>query len=303
MVSAPIDAGVAEPRVEDAQALPAFDPFRVLSPAERRRQLDGYREFLHRRDGVMSFEAGTLSERETYFARLDPPSVVWRGEADIDGFYQHLHKVGKPELDPRTTWLIAVAKANQQESFGVEGELEKWRTRGYADQDEIVLYDLLEEQYHTRILIEVCRTAGLGSVRLGRPDVFIRSMIYIMQRFPDQLRYIPVTCGEVMACVVFQTLLENCHLFSQEPAVQARLESLLSEILADETGHVLYCRAHLSPTGLRIAKRLIPLISRFLLKDVPELRALGLDDATLACKVASGIPIPPAFDFIEPDVV
>jgi hypothetical protein len=302
MVSAAIDSGIAEPRGEDFSTLPAFDPFRVLTPAERREQLDGYREFLRRRDGAMSFEAGTLSEREAYFAELDTQSVVWEGDADIDGFYQHLHKVGRPELDPRTTWLLAVAKANQMESFGVEGELQKWRLRGYAGEDEIVLYDLLEEHYHTRILIEVCRTAGLGAVRLGRPDAFIRGMIYIMQRFPDQLRYIPVTCGEVMACVVFQTLLENCHLFSQEPAVRARLESLCREILTDETGHVLYCRAHLSPTGLRIAKRLIPLISRFLLKDVPELRALGLDDTTLASKMASGIPIPSEFDFIEPDL-
>ncbi len=195
MVSAALDTGVDPGSFIDVSSLPTFDPFRILSPNERREQLDGYRRYLRRRDGAMSFEDGTLAARESYFAELEKRSVVWRGDADIDGFYQHLHKVGKPELDARTTWLLAVAKANQQESFGVEGELQKWRERGWQNEDEIVLYSLLEEDYHTRILVEMCRAAGLGRVRLGRPDAFIRGIIYVMQRFPDPLRYVLVTCG------------------------------------------------------------------------------------------------------------
>ncbi len=278
-----------------------FDPFRILSPAERRAQLDGYHRFLRERDGELDFPRRILTRRETYFRALERERVAWEGAMDVDAFYQHLHRVGAPPLDARTTWLLAAAKANQMESYGVEGEIEKWVRRGYGDEDEIVLYDLIEEQYHSRILVEVCHAGGLGGVRLSKPDWLIRAIIHVMQHFPDRLRYVPIVCGETLACIVFQVLLEHCHLFSDEPEVEKRLRSLLTEILVDETGHVLYCRAHMGPIALRIARQLMPLVNAYLLKDVRELRALGLSQAEIARRCRSGIEIPPQYDWLDGD--
>lgn len=292
---------ISTSEIASAPARPRFDPFRVLTSSERRRQLDGYLAFLRERDGEMDFPRRTLARREAYFADLSGRPVVWQGEAAVDGFYQHLHKVGKPPLDARTLWLLAAAKANQMESYGVEGEVAKWLRRGYSREDEVVLYDLLEEQYHSRILLEVCRTAGLGGVHLAKPDWLARALLHVMQHFPDRIRFVLITCGEILGCIVFQVLLENCHLFAEEPEVEERLRSLLSEILLDETGHVLYCRAHLPGFGLRVAEALIPWVTGFMMKDVPELRSLGLDQRELARRTRMGIEIPPEFDWLERD--
>lgn len=279
-----------------------FDPFRVLAPRERTQQLDAYREFLRRRDGEMDFEARWLSRREPFMARLAEHPVLCEEGLDVDAFYQHLHRVGAPDLDERTIWALAIAISNQSESYGVEGEIQKWLARGYRDADPIALYHLVEERYHSRMLIEACRTSGLRNLRLKLPRRTHRTMIRIMHGFPDQLRYIPIYCGEVLGCVVFPMLRERCSLFEAEPEVAQRLRSLVSEIELDETGHVIYFRALLRPWALRIAQHLMPLITRLFMRDVPQIGALGLDPDELLRRLRAGVAIPPPMAWLAPDL-
>lgn len=291
---------IPQPRAEHGRR---FDPFRVLSAGERRRQMDAYLAHLRERDGEMDFPGRTLSRREGWVATLERDRIEWGGAVDTDAFYQHLFNVASPALDERGVWLVAAAKANQMESWGVEREIAKWVRRGYSDENEILLYDLLEEQYHTRILQEVCVTAGLGGVNSPTPNALMRGFTYVMMYFPDQLRYIPIAAGEILGSVIFGMLLENTKLFSEEPEVEERLRALLSEVILDETGHILYCRAHMEPWALRLTRRTIPWMVDFILKDVPQLRTLGLDRRELRRRLQAGIAIPSQFDWLEEDLV
>jgi hypothetical protein len=299
-VSAPA-RGLWRPPAEPTPEPRRIDPFRVLGSSERRRQLDGYREFLRGRDGELDFPGRRLSKREAWVAELGRDRLEWTGEVDFDGFYQHLHGVARPPLDARTIWLVSAAMANQMEAYGVELEIAKWLRRGWQREDEILLYDLLEEHYHTVILGEVCRTAGLGDVTMPRPNAVMRGLTAVMNHFPGRLRYVPVVCGEILGTVIFGMLREHAHLFGDEPEVAERIRSLIDEVITDETGHVLYCRAHMPPRHLRVARALIPTVSAFILRDVPQLVDLGLDAPELARRLREGIELPAAYDWLEDD--
>lgn len=277
-----------------------FDPFRILSPAERRAHLDAYRRFLEERDGAADLAARTLSRREAFFRDLERKPVRWEGDVDRYGFFAHFFAARRPGIDARTLWLVAIAKANEGESYGVDLELEAFLARGQENVDPIELYLMLEEQYHSRILVEACRTCGLD-LQLQPPRWGQRGMIYLIRYLPERLRWIPVLCGEVLGSVVFQILRESCHVFSEQPEVEARLHALLTEIWTDELGHVAFLRARLGPWAVRAARALAPLVATALMKDVPQLRQLGCDRRELLGRLRAGLELPPEMAWMEVD--
>ena len=278
----------------------SFDPFRVLSPAERQRHLAGYLRHLEQRDGVPDLAARTLSRREATFAELESKPVEWEGDVDHYGFFAHFFSTARPPIDARTLWLVAIAKANEGESYGVDLELQGFLARGQASIDPIELYLMLEEQYHSRILVEACRSCGLDLV-LQKPRWGQRWMIHLIQILPERLRWIPVLCGEVLGSNVFRLLLENCHLFATQPEVEERLRFLLGEIWLDEVFHVAFLRARLGPFAVRAARAMLPAAALLLMKDVPQLVSLGCDWRELSRRLRAGLEIPPGMDWMEAD--
>jgi hypothetical protein len=80
----------------------------------------GYLAFLAERDGEPDLLRRTLSRREAFFDRLAREPV--RAAVTIDrGTYLRNLARRRPEadLDDRMLWLLATAKANQAERFGV----------------------------------------------------------------------------------------------------------------------------------------------------------------------------------------
>jgi hypothetical protein len=189
------------------RALRGFDPFRIPSASERRRHLDELKRFLEQRDGELDIAGRTLSQRESYFRDLETKPVAWDGEIDHAGFFQHFRGTGTPQIDPQTVWLIAVAKANEAEGWGVELEIDRFLTPGVGRADVRELYIVLEELYHTRILLEACRTCGLD-VEIQEPPWHRRRMILAIFYMPERIRWIPVLCGEALAAVVL-ALMKN----------------------------------------------------------------------------------------------
>lgn len=296
------DVGTASDLPTCSNALGSFDPYRRLDPEERRRQLDGYRDFLLSRDGEIDFPRRVLAKREVEMCAIEAESECWRGTTDRDKFYEHYYGPGRTELDKRTNWLLVVSAFNVNEIWAVEGEVQRWLDRGLAGADPIVLYDLLEEQYHARILIEACRASGLGEVRLKSPRWLTRKMIRGMQYFPDSLRFVGILCGEALGCTMLRILLDRIDVFDDEPEVQARIRSLLEQILLDETGHTLYCRATLPGWALALARRAAVPIAMGLMREVPYLAGLGVNHAELYRRLAQGIPVPASMqDWLEPD--
>jgi len=276
-----------------------FDPFRVLPAAERRRHLAAYRSWLEARNGEIDLPQRRLSRRERYFAGIERQPVAWRGAVDREGFRQWLAGAGRPALDPRMLFLVVVGKVNESERYGIDLELERFEKRGEHLADLSQLYVFLEEGYHSRLLIELCRTCGVD-LELRTPPWSTRWLISLIRYLPERVRWIPVLCGEVVGCAVFRLLMDHCHLFAGQPEVEARVRALLGEIWLDEALHVAFVRARLGPLAIRLSRLMLPLVALSLTKHVPALAELGLPRAALLARVRAGFEVPPQAEWIEP---
>lgn len=275
-----------------------FDPFRALTSAERRQHLEAYERYLALRNGEIDLAARRLSVRERFFEELAGRDVRWRGAIDREGFQQRFLGTGTPPIDARTLWLVAIAKANEGESYGVDLELQRSLAKNDVEQDRSQLYLFLEEEYHSRILVEACRTCGLD-VTLRPPNWRMRIIIHLIYSLPDRIRWVLVLCGEVLGSTVFKLLLDSCHLFAEEPAVEERLRELVGQIWQDEVLHVAFLRARLAPWALAAARRILPFIAGNLMREVPHLTELGCDAPELLRRLRGGIEIPPSIDWLE----
>jgi hypothetical protein len=281
-----------------------LDPYRILSPAEREQHLHAYQRFLNERDGELDLETFQLSKREAFFRDIGAKPVRWSGAIDEEGFYQHMRESAQPDLEPRTMMLVSAAKANRGESYGVGIELESFRRRAHpAAENPLYLHLMFEERYHTRIMAEACRTCGIEPIQNLEPGGLERIMIHAMMYLPDRIRWIAIFAGEIVGTEVFNVLRENVHLYSAEPEVEERLRLLLTEIWTDEVGHVAYLRAKVGPIGIRIARRLVPLLTSALLRAVPQGGKIGLSCEKVLARLRGGIEVPPAMDWIAPDPV
>ncbi len=284
-----------------------FDPFRVLPPAERRSHMEAYLRFLADRDGELDLEARTLSSREAFFDDLALKPVEWTGAIDHEAFFENFLGGGRQAddrrpIDVRTLWLVAIAKSNESESYGVDLELARFFRRGgsEANADPAYLHLILQEHYHSKILLEACETCGL-SLHFRRPRWPQRLMIQMIMRVPERIRWIPILCGEVLGSVVFAMLRERCDVFSSQPEVEARLRMLLSVIELDEVLHVAYLRARLGPIAIRVARLLAPVVAAWVLWDVPEFGSLGVDRKELMARLRRGIEVPGGIDWMRGD--
>jgi hypothetical protein len=272
---------------------PRFDPFRILSLEERTDHLEGYDRFLAERDGRIALASRTLSTREQFFEDLDRKPVEWVGGIDYEGFHEHVVGRRRGELDPHTAWLVAVARANEGEAYGVDLELRRCAARPdyLANADRAYQHLILEECYHTRILQEACRTCGL-EVRFKRPRGLLRLFIHLIQVLPERMRFVPVLCGEVCGTVVFRLLRDRTRIFSQQPEVEERLRMLLDTIYVDETMHVAYLRARLGPLAIRAARLFLPLVAAGILREVSQFLELGATRAQLVSQMKQALEIP-----------
>jgi hypothetical protein len=147
-------------------------------------------------------------------------------------------------------WLLATAKANQGERFGVElGKL--YGLTPSLDDDPEQVHVLLQETYHMRTLVEVVRMFGL-QVPLRPPPASTRHMIELMVFTPLPERFILPLIGmsEQMGCVMFRLLRDRgVALFEGEPEVAEQIRLLFDEILADEICHVGLIEARLGRFG------------------------------------------------------
>jgi hypothetical protein len=276
-----------------------LDPFRVLDEDERRRHLAAYARVLEERNGAIDLPSRTLSHREAHLRELESTPIHFRGEIDREAFLQRFFGTGSPPIDARTLWLVAIAKANEGESYGVDQELKRLVARGSEGMDACMLHVFLEEQYHGRILREACRTCGID-VEFQPPGWRSRLFIGAIYHFPDPARWALILAGEVLGTTVFKLLLDNCRLFASQPAVEERLRFLVSEIWRDEALHVAFLRTLLGPTALRASRRLLPLAVWHVMAEVPQLVELGCDDRELLARMRQGLEIPPGLEWIEP---
>ena len=230
----------------------------------------GYLAFLAARDGEPSFLRHTLSQRETFFDRIDRDPVRSDLPLDREAYRRNLvRRRPEPGLDGRLLWLLATAKANQAERFGVGlGELYGLVT---AESDPIRVHIALQEGYHTRMLADVVTVFGLP-VQAGPPAWFARVIVKLLVATPERWN-LPLTgAAEMAGCVIFRLLRDRgVALFAAEPAVAARIGLLYDEILADEIGHVGYIAWRLGPSGRSVMRALFRYLGPLMAGQLPEL--------------------------------
>jgi hypothetical protein len=232
-----------------------------------------YREFLSARDGDADFLSHRLSKREAFFDQLVRNPVRSCARIERAVYFRNMaRRRPEPGLDSRMLWILATAKTNRTERFGVG--LTELLGRINADSDPARVHIMLQETYHTRILAEVVALFGLP-VHARPPRLFWRLMIHFMVSAPERWTLPLVGASEMAGCVLFRGLRDTgIELFADEPEVAERIRLLYNEILADEVGHVGFIAARLTERGRAEMRRLYTRMTSMFARQSAEVVAL-----------------------------
>jgi hypothetical protein len=233
----------------------------------------GYREFLKKRDGTPDLYGDTLTAREGFFAKIDASSVRSKVVFDRSLFLKNVRKYkNDPGLDPRLEWILAVARGNQAERFGVE--LSRLYGRSAGEEAAIEkIHIILQESYHTRILADVVAIWGLPVPQMP-PDRLTRQFIRLMvfNPLPERFNLPLVGMGEMIGCLFFRAMRDRgMELFAGESEVVERIRILFNEILADELCHVGLIDEQLGKFGRRVKNRMFRAVAARAVKHPGEL--------------------------------
>jgi hypothetical protein len=236
--------------------------------------IDGYRDYLARRDGDADLLNRRLASREEFFAGLEADPVRSKHHIDRKAFARNMRRRRpEPGVDRRMLFLLATAKLNQAERFGV-GLGETYGNNSGDDVPPERVYMELEEHYHTRLLAYVPDVFGLR-FQVVAPPLVMRQFVKTAVFMPERVSFMFVGAAEMAGCIMFHQLRRiGVELFADEPEVAARIERLYSEILTDEVGHVGYCAARCTPAERAIMRRLYPRIGRLFARQTFEISLL-----------------------------
>jgi hypothetical protein len=246
-------------------------------------RIDGYRDFLKRRDGEADLLNRRLSTREDFFNTLEANPVRSLRPADRPTFLRNLRR-RKPEsgLDRKMLFLLATAKLNQAERFGV-GLGETYGLNSDEDTAPERVYLELEEHYHTRLLAYVLDVFDLR-FQVVPPPFVMRQVVRTGVFLPERLGIMFVGAAEMAGCAMFDELRRvGVELFADEPEVAERVNLLYGDILTDEIGHVGYCASRCTPAERALMRWLYPRIARLFARQTAEISLL-IDRDTLGAR-------------------
>jgi hypothetical protein len=246
--------------------------------------IEGYRDFLMRRDGEADLLNRRLAKREQFFHELEANPVRSAQPADKAVFLRNLRRRRpEPGLDPKMLFLLATAKLNQAERFGVGlGETYGLNSDENLPPERVFLE--LEEHYHTRLLAYALDCFDL-TFQVVPPPFVMRQFVKTGVFLPERLGFLFVGAAEMAGCIMFDELRRvGIELFSDEPEVAERVERLYSEILTDEVGHVGYCASRCSRGERAVMRRIYPMIGRLFARQTAEISLL-IDPAKLHARL------------------
>jgi hypothetical protein len=254
-----------------------LDVFSPLSADAKRDQRQAYRAFLAERDGLLDIPQRTLSRREEGMARYERAPARVR-EIDRGLFEQQYASFDPKRAMPRdSALLLALIKANAAEAYGVTQTFDTVFRRAQQSEDDLELLLLIEETYHTRILLSSSLLYGVNISTPFTPARSLRALIRSIARGPEALSRPLTLAGEIIGAVAFLNLFHAAgDILQHDPELRDAIEERVIEILVDEIGHISFNRMLLGPAGLASARMLLPLVAQSLSVALPELGALGL---------------------------
>ncbi len=253
-----------------------LDLFRPLPLDARLENRAAYQKFLAARDGVVDLEKRTLTRREEGMARYMKPLPRVRGidRALFDAQYASFDP--KMATSPETLLLISLVKVNAAEAFGVNKFYEKVFRRAVKNNDALELTLLIEETYHTRILLSSAVLYGIEVTAPFRPPTALRALIGGIAYSPEFMSRPLTLASEILGTLLFLNLLEKCReVLRHDPELRDAVEERICEIMVDEIGHISFNRMCLGGAGLAQARAILPIVAMTLPRSIPELTALG----------------------------
>ncbi|MGV0715993.1 hypothetical protein ABQE93_11375 [Mycolicibacterium sp. XJ662] len=246
--------------------------------------IEGYREYLAKRDGEADLLNRRLANREQFFRELETSPVRSAHPADRATFLRNLRRRHpEPGLDDKMLFLLATAKLNQAERFGV-GLGETYGRNSDESLPPENVYLELEEHYHTRLLAYALDVFDL-TFQVVPPPFLMRQFVKTGVFIPERLSFMFVGAAEMAGCIMFDELRRvGVQLFADEPEVANRIELLYSEILTDEIGHVGYCASRCTAAERAMMRRIYPLIGKFFARQTAEISLL-IDPSALHARL------------------
>jgi hypothetical protein len=264
------------------------DIFRPVHPDARRENLAAYQRFLADRDGVLDLDRRQLSRREEGMLRYERPLSRIR-EIDRELFAsQYASFDSKVETPPELLLLIALVKVNAAEAFGVHRNFERVLRRAVENDDRCELTLLIEETYHTRILLSTALSYGIEVKSAFKPPAALRTLIGTIAMSPRFISRPLTLAAETLGVLLFLNLLEKCRVILRHDAeLRDAVEERLCEIMTDEIGHVSFNRSCMGAAGIAQSRMLLPMVARGLSGTFPDLVALGAMSSAPGDEVAA----------------
>jgi len=253
-----------------------LDIFRPLPPEARRENLAAYQKFLIDRDGALDIEKQQLERREAGMRRYEKPLPRMR-DVDLDLFNaQYASFDANVATPPELLLLLALVKVNAAEAFGVTQVFEAIHRRAVKNNDMCELTLVVEETYHTRILLSTALSYGVEVTAPYKPPAALRTLIAGVAYTPELVSRPLTLAAEILGLCSFLNLLEKSReVLRHDPELRDGVEERLCEVITDELGHMSFNRACLGPAGFAQARVLLPIVARGISGVVPEIRALG----------------------------
>jgi hypothetical protein len=252
------------------------DLFVALSPAARREQRASYYQFLLARDGALDVEKRTLSHREEGMVRYSKalPSVRQLDRKLFEDQYAAFD--ASIPTPPEVLLLLALVKVNAAEAYGVNTNFDKALRKLTLQGDPLELTLLVEELYHTRILLSSAVLYGMEINAPYKPSTGLRALIHGIGHSPEFLSRALTLAGEIMGTLFFLELLGKAgQILRHDAELRDAIEERLCEIMIDEIGHISFNRMLLGSGGLALARSILPLVATALSGAIPEVAVLG----------------------------
>jgi len=177
---------------------------------------------------------------------------------------------------PEMLLLLALVKVNAAEAFGVTKTFGKMMQRALQDDDDLEPVLLIEETYHTRILLSSAGLYGIEVSSSYTPPSALRVLIGGIAHAPESISRPLTLAGEILGTLLFANLLTVARkVLKDDPELADSIEERIIEVLVDEIGHISFNRMCLGPVGLAQARLLLPLVAKSMAGFSPELNALG----------------------------
>lgn len=251
-----------------------FDPPPSGSARER---LDAYAAFLAARDGSPDFDRRTLSLREERTVAFESAAPCFDGPFDRALFErQHRRYDTALETPPEMQLLLCFVKINANEAYGVEQVLAR-PVRDDRPTDRIERLLLLEEGYHTRLLLSAASLFGVAVREPSAPVATTRALVAGISRLPEAAARPVTLAAEAIGILTFLRTLEACRRVLRDRAeLRDAMEARLVEVLVDEIGHLSFNRLAARAGTFAALRAIVPAVAMATRGALPEAERLGI---------------------------